>query len=295
MANQLSIKEKIRVDGVNIYRGRKNHAVFHPAGENSGLAFIVSGKRIPAKLDLAQHRRLGIALSSGKEYAFLVEHLLSAVYALGIDNLDIELSDGVCPTTDRCAKDYFDALKSLRVEQKAGKKFWNYANSEEAQISQGVYKPDYLIVRNSENFVIGYLAYYPHSVLRRQEMRFEFSEQGFEKEIAEARAPAFLKTEAAIWLMKTLRTLGLYEGVNERNYLLVGSKSSTAYLNPAEFGVKYGGKEFARHKILDVLGTLALTGRHFKQTEFSFRMTGHKFDLHALRRLFSDGYFEDCE
>ena len=297
MANQISIKEKVRIDGVNIYRGRRNHAVFHPAEENSGLAFIVNGERIPARLDFAGNRRCGISLSSGKETAFLVEHLLSAVYALGIDNLDVELSDGVCPTNDRCAKEYFDALKvkDLRKEQGNKKKFWRYAKEAETKLRSPFGREDCLTIKPSEKFAIEYIASYPHIVLGRQERVFEFSERNFEREIAEARAPAFFKTHATVLLMKVLRTLGLYDGANERNYLLVGSVNTPHYLNPQEFGVRYGGQEFVRHKILDVLGTLALTGRQFKETEFSFELTGHKFDMYSLRKLFSEGCFQECE
>ena len=74
-------------------------------------------------------------------------------------------------------------------------------------------------------------------------------------------------------------------------FLLVTSEKAETYANPAQFGVRYGGQEFVRHKMLDVLGTLALAGNQFEDTEFKFEMTGHKFDLHALKKLFASGCF----
>jgi UDP-3-O-acyl-N-acetylglucosamine deacetylase len=84
-----------------------------------------------------------------------------------------------------------------------------------------------------------------------------------------------------------------YHGITEKNYLMITSKNSDEYANPLEFGVRYDGKEFVMHKILDFMGTLALTGRHFVGTKFYIHMSGHKFDLYAFKRLFSEGKFTD--
>lgn len=295
MTGQVSINESVTVEGVNVYNGRLNSATFHPAEENSGLVFLIDGARVPVKLEFAQNRKRAIGLDNGERRVYLVEHLLSAVYALGIDNLQIELSDGVCPTTDNCALEYFEALSGIRGEQKIPKVFWKYAKSDETHIrSDEKRKPDCLRVNPFEGFVIDYFAYYPHKTIGEQTHRFQFDEDSYAGNIMGARSPAFIKNGLFKKTFLLLERMGLH-GVNDENYLLVTSENAENYGNPEGFGVRYGGQEFVRHKLLDVIGTLALTGRQFKDTEFKFEMTGHKFDLYALKRLFSEGCFTDCE
>jgi len=285
MINQISIKNSVKVNGLNIYNGNKNSATFHPAEENSGLVFIVNKTKIPAKLELAKYNKKAIGINNLKETADLTEHLLSAVYGLEIDNMYIELSDGVCPATDNCAREYFDALKNLRIEQKEPKKFWKYAYDTEWTIKVEE-KPDSLTVKPAKGFFIDSFAYYPHKVVGEQEFRFNFNEGTYDKQIADARSPCFTQdilSKKTFTISKT--------GINEKNFLLIGSKDDKKYLNHREFGVRYRGEEFVRHKVLDFLGTLALTGRHFIDTEFNPYMTGHKFDLYALKKLFEKGCF----
>ena len=293
MTNQISINESVAVNGVNVYNGRRNTAIFHPAEENSGLVFLVNGERVPAKLDFAENRRKAIGLDNGEARIHLVEHLLSAVYALGIDNLQIELSDGVCPTTDNCAHEYFEALKDIRGEQTESKRFWKYAKDTETHIrNEEKRKPDCLIINGLDGFVVDYFAYYPHKVVGEQNYRFQFDEDTYAESVANARAPGFIKNGLFKKAFLFLERTGLH-GINERNYLLITSENAQGYANPEEFGVRYDGEEFVRHKVLDVMGTLALTGRQFKDTEFKFEMTGHRFDLYALKKLFNDGCFLD--
>ena len=109
-----------------------------------------------------------------------------------------------------------------------------------------------------------------------------------------ARSPVFLGNDLFNDIFLFLGRKG-FHGLNEENFLLVTSKNSEKYGNPENFGVRYDGEEFVRHKILDVLGTLALKGRQFKDTYFHFDKTGHKFDLWALIKLFSEGYFVECK
>jgi UDP-3-O-[3-hydroxymyristoyl] N-acetylglucosamine deacetylase len=218
-------------------------------------------------------------LNSPSGRVYLVEHLLSAVYALGIDNLEIEIPDGVGPTTDNCAREYFDVLKVARVSQSAPKKYWRFAANSEVKVNGEDGKPDFLAVKPASRFVIGYSAYYPHRVIQNQRFRFEFSEEGYRDNVSEARPPGFLKNKIIIKILRFLNATEIYNGVNQTNYLWVSSKGAESCANPAGFGPRYGGDEFVRHKILDVIGTLALTGRHFKNTEFQFNMTGHRFDI----------------
>jgi hypothetical protein len=145
MTNQTSISEKVTVEGVNVYNGRRNTATFYPAEENSGLVFLMKGVKVPAKLEFAENRRKAIGLDNGEARIHLVEHMLSAVYALGIDNLQIELSDGVCPTTDNCAYEYFEALRQIRAAQTAPRRFWRYSKDHETHMRNAI-----IVIRYNE-------------------------------------------------------------------------------------------------------------------------------------------------
>lgn len=286
MELQVSLKVPITVEGINVYNGRKNKAIFHPAKENAGISFRRKGTEVSARLENAFHHHLAIFLENHQQRIGLVEHALSVTYALGIDNVVIELSDGICPTTDNCAKEYVEALREARVTQTAEKRFWSYAHPLETIVrSEKKRRPDFLQVQSGDGFHLSYFAFYPHKVVREQKLTIPVTQQSYEQEIMDARSIAFLRNEALMKFFLQLGTVG-FHGITSRNYLIITTENAMAYANPAPFGVRHNGQEFVRHKILDVLGTLALTGRQFRNTHFYFHMTGHAFDLYALKTLF---------
>jgi len=293
MIYQTTIDNSISLDGINVYNGKKNKVTFHPAEEDTGLVFVLKNSKIPVKLEAAKHAKKAISLDNGQKSVYLVEHLLSGIYALGIDNLVIELSDKVCPTFDYYSLPILEALIDNRVEQSLPKKFWTYAFDEPQTINRKGY-PDSLTVKPSDSFVIDYFASYPHKAVRSHHYSIEVNEEQYLDNIAKARSIVFFKNEFFMNMAVQLGKLGFHGG-SEKNFLIVGSKHAETYANSEKNKDRYNGEEFVRHKILDVLGTLALTGRHFKNTRFNFHMTGHKFDLKVLKALFELDYFKEYE
>lgn len=288
MVPQNTITQPTKINGVNVYSGRRNHVTFRPAKEDSGLVFLLNGERIPAKLELADNVKKGVSLSQGKQRVYLVEHLLSAVYSLGIDNLEIELSDNTCPTTNNCAMEYFSILKDIIKSQGKSKRFWSV---QEDKIIETNNLPDKLGIFCSNGFSVSCVSRYPHRVIGEQKFSFKFGVDSYEK-IAGARPPGFLGNGFVLGLLHVANKLG-WKGVTPENYLVITSKNSLQYSSPETIYIKHEGTEFAKHKILDEIGTLALTGRHFVNTEFQFYMTGHKTDLRVLKELFKEKYFKD--
>jgi UDP-3-O-[3-hydroxymyristoyl] N-acetylglucosamine deacetylase len=299
MPYQMSIKKPVKVKGVNIYTGRKNWAVFHPEEENEGMVFYSRGRRIPASLENAHYGFYAIDIEKGSRKVRLVEHLLSSAYALGIDNVVVELSDGVCPTTDNCAREYFLALKEARTEQPAKKKFWRYGKDEVTIVPWHEGKPDFLVAGPSQGFMIECRNYYPHKAVGDRQFRMEVNAGNYENYVMEARSQGFVDTSLRKFLFSLRRDGPLgglgWHGINEKNYLIISSKDSESYGNPPGYEARYDGEEFIRHTMKDKIGTLAFTGRQFRDTEFRFNMTGHRFDLYALKELFAEGCFEECE
>jgi UDP-3-O-[3-hydroxymyristoyl] N-acetylglucosamine deacetylase len=303
MIRQNSIKESTsKIEGVNIFNGRENYVRFHPAEDNSGLVFRVGREEIPVNLENASHYKTWrglpvvscISMNGVRKKAIKVEHLLSSVYSLGIDNLVIELSDGVCPRFDTSLEEIFYPLRDLRQEGTADKKYWRVKKGLECGVgtNNAGRSGDRLDVKSSENFVIDYHAFYPHRSIGEQNYRFEFSEKNYEDEIMSARGVFFLPFGSRYLTIES--PLKCLHGVNDKNALLIGSKCEEDFVNVSPSVMGYGKSEFVRHKILDVIGTLAITGRQFRETEFSFDKTGHKFDLYSVGKLFSKGCFEWC-
>ncbi len=298
---QRTIKESVRVEGVHVYPlSGESYAHFHPAEENKGINFYYKGERIPANLERAFHPkkkinlekffRKCVALRGTKNNIYLTEHLLGAVYASGIDNLDIELSRNACPTIDNCGRDYYEALRELVCEQSAVKRFWKYSEKGDLSIRSPVnMRPDCLTVKEDKDFVVNCFAYYPHKMIKNQSYSLDMQLGDFE-DIIDARPPGFIPNGLFKKAFLFLGKKGIH-GLNERNYLWVCSKKEENYSNPEQPRRKE--RCFVEHKVLDVLGELALTGHWFKETKFEFYMTGHQFDLFALRELFEGGSFEE--
>jgi UDP-3-O-[3-hydroxymyristoyl] N-acetylglucosamine deacetylase len=290
MEYQRTIRESLELPGVNIYNGRGNSVKFYPAPVDSGLVFRVHGMEIPASLVYARKHRHAIWLSDGKSKVGLVEHLLSAVYSLGIDNLVISLSDSVCPTTPNCAQEYFLGLRKLVKSQDAPKRYFRVANPCETNEVRSDDGKISIAVSSSPGFVVDYKVDFPHRCIGKQRLEFQVSPENYEEEIMDCRSPSLLHCRPLASLVLTTGRLG-FHGVNDRDYLIVGSKGSKRYLNPKMYGVRHEGNEVVRHKILDFLGTLALTGRQFKDTRFDVSCSGHEFDIFALSKMFEEGVF----
>ncbi|MFC1753585.1 UDP-3-O-acyl-N-acetylglucosamine deacetylase [Thermoproteota archaeon] len=304
MVKQVSIKEPTgRIQGVNVFNGKESYVQFHPAEDDTGLIFRVNGESIPADIDRAVHykipRSLGIAsciaVNGEKEKAIKVEHLLSAIYALGIDNMIIELSDNVCPRQDNAATEVIEALQDLRKQGTAERVYLSVKKDldESKRTVSDDKLEDRLLVKPDDCFIVDYTASFPHKAIGDQHHRFCFSEENYKDEIMKARGIFFLPLGSRYFIDSSF--FKRFHGVTDRNALLIGSPDETSYLNDFTPEWGYGRDEFVRHKILDVIGTLALIGNYFKYTKFQFDKTGHKFDLYALKTLIQRDCFEVYE
>ncbi|MFC1685529.1 UDP-3-O-acyl-N-acetylglucosamine deacetylase [Nanoarchaeota archaeon] len=294
---QTTINRPVVVKGINIFNNLNNQAVFHPAKQDSGLAFLLGKDLVEANLENAKQvqRTFGrtLAVENGNAKIHIVEHILSSVYALGIDNLVIELSDDTCPTTDNCGKEYFEALKRAGLYiQDSPKEFWEYSKESPTLLwsnKDNTHKkePCSLEVMHGNGFNIRSKAFYNHKAIGNREFLFDVSPSNYEKEVMSARPPIKTKYKLPESLVDITRSLGIH-GATKTNYCFLSEESNG---DPNMRGFRYDGNELVRHKMLDILGTLALTGRHFKNTYFEFNKTDHKFDIYALKELFNKEAF----
>jgi len=213
---------------------------------NTGIVFYRSdvSMSIKATPENVVNTQMATVIGNSEYYISTIEHLLSAVYSYGIDNLriivdgsEVPVMDGssasFCMLLDEAGKRVLEENKSFiiikrEVEVRDGDKY--------AKVTPSL-KPTY-------DFVIDF----DHPVIARQEYRFEYSKKSFIKEISRARTFGFLKD------VQYLRSKGLALGGSLENAVVLDDNK---ILNPE--GLRYKD-EFVRHKILDAIGDLSLLG-----------------------------------
>ncbi len=232
--------------GIGLHKGEPVKITLEPMESNAGIVFYRSdvGMSVKASPENVVNTQMATVIGNSEHYISTIEHLLSAVYSYGIDNLriivdssEIPVMDGssasFCMLLDEAGKRILDENKSFiiikrEVEVFDGKKY--------AKVTPSL-KPTY-------DFTIDF----DHPVIARQAYKFEYSKKSFIKEISRARTFGFLKD------VQYLRSRGLALGGSLENAVVLDDNK---ILNPE--GLRYKD-EFVRHKILDAIGDLSLLG-----------------------------------
>jgi UDP-3-O-[3-hydroxymyristoyl] N-acetylglucosamine deacetylase len=243
---QTTVAKKIESVGIGLHKGEPIEITLEPLEANSGIVFYRSdvGMSLKAEPKNVVNTSNATVIGDGQNYISTIEHLLSAIYSYGIDNILITLNgaevpvmDGsgasFCMMLDEAGRRELDENKSVliikrEVEVVDGKKF--------ARVKPSI-KPSY-------NFEIDF----PHPVIGKQNYQFEFSKRAYIEEISRARTFGFLKD------VQYLQSRGLALGGSLDNAIVLDDKK---ILNPD--GLRFQG-EFVKHKILDAIGDLSLLG-----------------------------------
>ncbi len=274
MLRQRTIKTAIRATGVGLHTGEKVYMTLRPAAENSGVTFrrvdLDEPVDIPADPRLVGETMLGTTLIKDGVKIATVEHLMSAVAGLGIDNLHVDLSAPEVPIMDGSAGPFVFLLQSAGIEeQNAAKKFIRIKKKirVEEDDKWAQFTP-------FNGFKVNFKISFNHPVFNKlsQEASIDFSSTSFLKEVSRARTFCFLRD------VETLRA---------RNLTLGGSMDNAIVLDDYrilnEDGLRYAN-EFVLHKILDAIGDIYLLG-HCLIGEFSAYKSGHDLNNKLLRSL----------
>ena len=198
---------------------------------------------IPAHIShLGAQQHLQTSLVSGHAAVDTVEHLLAALRSLGVDNACVELDHSEVPIMDGSSAPWVYLIQDAGVKDLTAPRK-SIQVLRQVHVQQGDKR---IAVYPSDRFKISYTIRFDHPLLRHQQKTLDFDEQAFIDEIAPARTFGFLKE------VEMLRQRGLALGGSLENAIVLGE---TGVLNPLRFE-----DEFVRHKILDVLGDLALVG-----------------------------------
>ena len=244
MLRQRTLKSTVRATGVGLHSGEKVYMTLRPAPENAGITFhrvdLEHPVDVPADPTLVGETMLGTTLVKDGVRIATVEHLMSALAGLGIDNISIDLSAAEVPIMDGSAGPFVFLLQSAGIEeQNAAKKFIRI--KKRLRVEDGD-KWAELVPFNG--FKVNFEVYFNHPVFNKlsQQATIDFSSTSFLKEVSRARTFCFLRD---------------VEALRERNLTLGGSMDNAIVLDDYrilnEDGLRYSN-EFVIHKILDAIG-----------------------------------------
>ncbi|MGH7277677.1 MAG: UDP-3-O-acyl-N-acetylglucosamine deacetylase [Candidatus Rokuibacteriota bacterium] len=243
--NQKTIRKQVALEGIGLHSGKPVRIALSPAPPNSGIVFRVRGRgeAIPAAPDSVVDSHYATTIGRNGTRIQTVEHLLAAAAGLGIDNLDVEVEGNEIPAGDGSAKPFVVLLAAAgRAQQGALRR--------PIVIPYAIRVGDdhrWVEIVPSDTFRISYTLDNEHPAIGRQELSSVPTEKLFVDEFAPARTYAFLKD------VGVMRKNGLARGGSLENAVVIGSRD---VVNGLRFR-----DEFVRHKILDLIGDLALLGR----------------------------------
>jgi UDP-3-O-[3-hydroxymyristoyl] N-acetylglucosamine deacetylase len=277
MLKQRTLKNSIRATGVGLHTGRKVLMVLRPAPANSGITFrrtdLDEPVDIDARADNVGETTLGTTLLRDGIKVSTVEHLMSALAGLGIDNIVVELSSGEVPIMDGSAGPFVFLLQSAGIEeQNAPKRFVRIRRSVKVEDGDKWARFD-----PYDGFKVNFEIEFDHPVFKRrsQVASMDFSTTTFLREVSRARTFGFMRD------LEYMRSRNLALGGNLDNAIVLDD-----YRILNEDGLRYED-EFVKHKILDAIGDLYLLG-HSLIGEFSAYKSGHGLNNRLLRALMAD-------
>ena len=266
-----TIGQSVLVNGQGLHSGARTGLILQPLPPGSGIVFgsILSGDTVPALVDYVESTGYATTLVRGSMVAKTVEHLLATLHAYGVTNLLVKMQNEV-PILDGSAVELCALLDEAGVvEQPASIEELvvdeRYAIGSDDPAEKGI------AIEPADVFEVHYTLDYP-APIGRQECAFRLTDGAtFRREIAPARTFGFVRE------ISQLEQMGLANGGRLHNCILVGEEGVVNA--PLRFP-----DEFARHKILDILGDFYLLGRPIRG-RVTARMTGHSDNVTLLRQL----------
>jgi len=277
MIRQRTLKNVIRATGVGLHTGEKIYLTLRPAAVDTGIVFrridLDEPVDIPARPEFVGDTQLCTTVCRDDTRISTVEHLLSALAGLGIDNAYIDLSAAEVPIMDGSAGPFVFLIQSAGIEeQNAPKRF--------VRIKRPVIVEEddkWVKFEPFDGFKVSFSIDFDHPVFQThtRTAELDFSTTSFVKEVSRARTFGLLKD---------------VERLRENNLALGGSLDNAIVVDDYrilnEDGLRYED-EFVKHKILDAVGDLYLLG-HSLIGAFSGYKSGHALNNRLLRALMAD-------
>jgi len=248
--HQHTVLHPVRCSGVGLHSGRTINLTIKPAAENSGIFFHRSDSQkkiaIPARMDQISDTTLATTIGRGNDRVSTTEHLLAALHSIGIDNAAIELDGHEVPIMDGSAGPFMQLLDGAgQKKQRALRKVIRFTKPISC-----VSGDKFIRIEPYEGFKVTSSISFGTELIRDQSYTIELSPERFANEIAQARTFGFVEQVEELWRN------GLALGGGLQNVIAI-HWDRRQILN--EGGLRFED-EFVRHKVLDLIGDLALLG-----------------------------------
>ncbi len=243
---QRTIKKPVEVVGVGLHKGEPIRLRLEPLGTDSGIVFYREDIALSIPLSPAAviDTRMATVIGNEKGFISTIEHFLSALYAYGIDNLRVIVDGNEMPIMDGSAISFCLLLDEAGIEeQDAAKRIIRIKKP--VEVTDG---EKFVRLLPAKNALFDFRIKFDHPVIGEQSHRFEFGTHSFIDEIARARTFGFAKD------IQYLQSQNLALGASLQNAI---GLDEHRILNPE--GLRFDN-EFARHKVLDAMGDMMVTG-----------------------------------
>tara|TARA_B100001769_G_scaffold263754_1_gene247318 strand:- start:1287 stop:2201 length:915 start_codon:yes stop_codon:yes gene_type:complete len=273
MLKQRTLSSKINASGVGLHTGKKISLTLNPGPVNSGIIFKrtdIKSSPIKASLENVFDTRLSTSLSNDEIKISTVEHLLSALAGIGIDNAMIELDGPEVPIMDGSARPFVFMIQSAGIQEQTDlKKFIKIKKT--IQVKQD---EKWAKIEPFDGFKVAFTIDFDHPAFSEtsQSSEIDFSSVSYLSQVSRARTFGFTKD------IELLRKNNLALGGSVSNAIVIDD-----YKVINEEGVRFQD-EFVKHKILDAIGDLYLLG-HGLIGSFSAYKSGHHLNNLLLREL----------
>jgi len=277
MLRQRTLKSLVHATGVGLHTGQKVRITLRPAQPDTGIVFrrtdLTPPVDLPARADMVGETRLCSCLVLGDVKIHTVEHLMSALAGLGVDNAYVDLDGPEVPIMDGSAAPFVLLLQQAGIEEQgAPKRFLRLKKKIEARDGD-----KWAMLEPYEGFKLSFSIVYDHPVIEKSNtaLTVDFAETSYLKEVARARTYGFMHD------VEDLRNVGLALGGGLENAVVL---DEYRVLNTE--GLRFAD-EFIRHKALDAIGDLYMIGKPLLAA-FSAHKSGHTLNNRLLRELLAD-------
>ena len=273
---QRTIKKQVSASGIGLHSSNIVELTLKPAAADTGIVFkrldVENSELIKAKPEAVTDTMLCTQIGTIKEQRIgTVEHLMSALYGCGIDNVIVELSGPEVPIFDGSSSSFILLIESAGIQElEEDKKFIKIMNHVRVE-DEGKFAE----FTPNDIFSLELEIDFNHPVIPKQAKRFNITADFYNNEIARARTFCFQKD------VEKMQSIGLALGGGLDNAVVVGD---FAVIN--QDGLRYKD-EFIRHKILDCIGDLYMVGYPILG-HFNGQLTGHGLNNKLLREIFAD-------
>jgi UDP-3-O-[3-hydroxymyristoyl] N-acetylglucosamine deacetylase len=274
MLKQRTLKSAIKTTGVGLHTGARVDLTLRPAPPETGVVFhrvdLPQPVAIPADALNVGDTRLSSSLEKDGAKISTVEHLMSALAGLGIDNLHIDVAGPELPIMDGSAGPFVFLLQSAGIEEQGAPK--RYLRIREAvEVRQG---DKWARFEPHHGFMLDFTIDFPHPVFgsENRHVVIDFAEHSYTKEVSRARTFGFMQD------VEAMRAAGLALGGSLQNAIVL---DEYRVLNSE--GLRYDN-EFAKHKVLDAIGDLYLLGHPLIGAYIAYK-SGHALNNALSRAL----------